>query len=352
MLLHSDAKRSCPYWSSYRHLALLDPAMLGVDGTGANSITLFASLCWEADGEQTFLLGADHCRMFREMDLSGITPNDIKYPFESFYICMEGSGLKLRASMPTDIEKAGLESGFDPEHSVQGVYVTRRASLDGGTQVRDGVIRESIGMAADGRLMGDTLTIVVWAHNKSANPTDDIMFGYSLEDAKILQSMDFESAILSILNGEIRNDQHCTSEEEEFNRATALEVSRIVIGMCAYLECRQAVVVERDFSDERKRLERIVKNGGGKAKKAERMLTKIPTYKVRIIDPNLRYLGQDRVAVKAHWRRAHTRLQWVGSKRHDDGSARMGDRRERRWIPATIVNADGGKPESKTYILE
>ena len=250
MLLHSDAKRSCPYWSSYRNLALLDPAMLAAAGAGANSVTLFASLCWEADGEQTFLLGADQCRMFREMDLSGITPNDIKYPFESFYICMEGSGLKLRASMPTDLERAGLESGFDPEHSVQGVYVTRRSSLEGGTQVRDGFVHESIGMSADGRLMGDTLTIVVWAHNKSANPSDDIMFGYSLEDAKILQSMDFESAILSILNGEKRNDQHCTSEEEEFNRVTALEVSRIVVGMCAYLECRQAVVVERDFSDE------------------------------------------------------------------------------------------------------
>jgi hypothetical protein len=351
MLIHADAKRDCPYWSSYREIALTDPAMFSAIG-GASSVTLFSSFCWEADGEQTFLLGADQCRMFREMDLSGITPNDIRYPFDSFYICLEGSGLKLRASLPTEIEEVGFEEPSDPEHSVQGVYVTRRSSLQAGARVRGGMVREMIGMGNDGRLLGDTLTIVAWAHNKSARISDDIMFGYSLEDSKVLESMDFESAILSILHGERRDDRHCTANEEEFNRVTALEISRIVVGMCAYLECRQAVVVEKDFSADRKRLERIIKNGGKKAAKAERMLTRIPTAVIRIIDPNLRYLGQDKVAVKAHWRRAHTRLQWVGSKRDDDGNARLGTHRERRWIPSTIVNADGGTPEPKTYILD
>ena len=347
MMIHADVKSTCDTWSIYRGLGILEPAVL--KNIGAQRMLLFAELAWEATGEQIFMAGYDQARMFREMDLSSVTTEDIQFPFESFYVVLENSNMKMRASVFGDQTESERKRS-NPEHTVQGMYVFRKKRIDKGERVREGVMLHTAEIAVE----SEATMIVVWAQNNGAPVWDDIVFCLSVTDKEVAEHGNYEAAIINLLSSDDRaHDSHTTEEEAKFNRQTALECCRIAFGMCAYLECRQAVVVEKDYSAERKKLQRKIDNGGKKAAKAERMIVKIPSTVVRIIDPNLRYLAEDGVSVKSHWRRAHTRLQWLGSKKHDDGSARLGEKRERRWIHATIVNADTEQQtKKKAYIVE
>ena len=348
MMIHADVKSTCDSWAIYRGLGVLEPAVL--KNIGAQRMLLFAELAWEATGEQIFMVGSDQARMFREMDLSSVTTEDIQFPFETFYVALENSNLKLRASLIDNMLPDNMKARSSSEHTIQGMYVSRKKRIDKGERIREGVMLHTAEIAVD----SEATIIVVWAQNNGAPVWDDIIFCLSITDKEVAEHGNYEAAILKLLSSDERAfDTHTTEDEAEYNRQVALECSRIAFGLCAYLECRQAVVVEKDYSAERKKLQRKVDNGGKKAAKAERMLVKIPSTVVRIIDPNLRYLAEDGVSVKSHWRRAHTRLQWVGSKKNEDGSSRLGEKRERRWIHATIVNADTEQQtKKKAYSIE
>jgi hypothetical protein len=362
MQIHADVKKNCSYWPMLMGAMFNASPLLAELKSSVATAAAFAQLMWEGHGEQTFLLGADQCRMFREMDLSSVTADDIRFPYSAFYVAVENSGLTLRATV--DALDYGMTVEVRPEHALQGVYCFRGNMIKSGTKTRLGTVRRPIMMDAepdhylsemaksdqDDRWIETGTTFVAWAHDPSTDSQDDILFSLFVPDFVVREYGNYEKAVEELLKfAHNLSDNSIPDEDKTHNKHASLLAIRMVIGMCAYLECRQAVVVEKDYSKERKDLQRKISNGGKKGAKAARMLTKIPSCVIRIIDPTLRYLGEDKVSVKAHWRRAHTRLQWVGSKIAEDGNARNGTHRERRWIPATIVNADGGEAGSRTY---
>lgn len=366
MQIHADVKRDCEYWGlMLQAMFTRNPVISEMKSNVAVSAS-FAQFMWESNGEQTFLLGADQCRMFKEMDLSGVTADDIRFPYEAFYVAVEGSGLTLRATVEVDdLGNPIPASKYRAEHTLQGIYAFRGNTIKAGSRTRLGTLKSSIMMCVpeDNHLTGmakensqddawpeEGTTFVAWAHDKDVSAQDDIIFSLFVPDFAVREYGNYEKTVEELLKfAHSLSDNSIPDEDKTHNQKASLEAIRMVIGMCAYLECRQAVVVEKDYKKEREQLQRKVDNGGKKGAKAARMLTKIPTCKIRIIDPTLRYQGEEHVSIKAHWRRAHTRLQWIGSKVDENGNARLGERRERRWIPATIVNADGGESTGRTY---
>lgn len=368
MLIHADVKQKCQEW-----VFMLDAVVnriLSADGEAVIDAycqrsnvavsCMYAQFAWEACGEQVFLLGHSQCKMFKEMDLTNIGALDIKYPFETFYVALEGCGLTMKASMLGD---EPLPEGFQPEHAVQGVYVSRTKQIRRGSKTRLGLMKKTLARRIDSTMwtmdvsvdedeLVDGTSFVVWAANSNCLPEDDILYVMFIPDNYVEQLGSFELAVDEMLKTATDvSDNLMSVDENEYNRQASVHAMRIAIGMCVYLECRQAIVLVKDYSDQRKVLERKIKNGGKKAAKAERMLTKIPTSIVRIIDPSLKYVAPENAIVRAHWRRAHTRMQWLGSKFDESGTARFGERQERRWIPATIVNSDSGETVKKTYVV-
>jgi hypothetical protein len=366
MQIHADVKNGCEYWPlMLQAMFTRNPIISEMKSNVAVSMA-FAQFSWEANGEQTFLLGADQCRMFKEMDLSSVTADDIRFPYEAFYVAVEGSGMTLRATVDTDeFGEPAHPSKYRAEHSLQGIYAFRGNTLKAGSRTRLGTLKSSIMMCVpEGTHISDLAqennqeeawpedgtTFVAWAHDKDVSVQDDIIFSLFVPDFAVREYGNYEKTVEELLKyAHSLSDNSIPDADKIHNQRHSLEAIRMVIGMCAYLECRQAIVVEKDYKKERDLLQRKVDNGGKKGAKAARMLTKIPSCKIRIIDPTLRYQGEEHVAIKAHWRRAHTRLQWVGTKIDETGNARNGTHRERRWIPATIVNADGGESSGRTY---
>jgi hypothetical protein len=368
MLIHADVKQNCQEWVFV--LDAIVNRLLSPDGESVIDTycqrsnvavsCMYAQFAWEVCGEQVFLLGPNQCRMFREMDLTNIGSLDIKYPFDTFYVALEGCGLTMKASTMGD---EPLPEGFHSEHAVQGVYVSRTKQIMRGSKTRLGTMKKTLARRVDSTMWSmdvsvdenelvDGTSFVVWAANSNCLPEDDILYVMFIPDDYVEKLGSFELAVDEMLKTATDvSDSGMSIDENEYNRQSSALAMRMAIGMCVYLECRQAIVTVKDYSDQRRTLERKIVNGGKKGAKAERMLTKIPTSTIRVIDPSLKYVSPEHASVRAHWRRAHTRMQWLGSKSDELGNARHGERQERRWIPATIVNPDSGDTAKRTYVV-
>jgi hypothetical protein len=346
MMIHYDVKAKCREWKAYRAMAMHSPEILGISDSASR--TLFSSLAWEIDGGQVFHLGPDQCAMFMDMDLSSVSPEDIRFPYDSFYVSLEGSGLALRASN-------GIE-GSIPSHSLQGVYVTRRKRIQSGTRFGPSgseVLSHSIQLVdpeTGGHQTNPMTSLVFWAKDRKAEVWDDVMFSLSVLDRDVEVHGNYENAIRAILSEKPEFcESSCTDDDRNHNRAVAATAARMVFGLCAYIECREANVTVIDRSSERDALARKAMGSGKKAAKAERQITRIPSMPIRVVYPELRYSRSSTGKVSAHWRRAHTRMAWVGSKKDENGNPQKGTHRERRWIAATIVGE--GDTQDRVYVV-
>jgi len=286
---------------------------------------LYAVGAYEGSGQQVYCLKRPQQDLFSDMDLGEMGIGELQFPYPGFYIAFEECPWTMRAS------HSAITGGF-VEHRVQGAYVSATPYAPG----TPFPIRTAPGEA-------DGVSVVVWASHPKAGDLDDVL------QALPVPTSQAGGTIEDYLLGRTPNNDPSISEEDgKHNFEVGLKVLRVVLGMVAYLQTREAETREYDPEPERRALRAKAQKGGSKGARAARRLTRLPKTRVRYVMPSLtRY---QRPSVQSHWRSAHIRMVWVGPRTDADGNPQKGTHREPRFIPATVVNADGATtPRTYTF---
>jgi len=290
---------------------------------------MHATLAYESAGENVFSLGIQQQRQFSEIDLSGLPLEDLQLPFDSFYVAMDGQ---------CDFSLYAAGRYGQSVHPVKGVYVTRVPSAHCPWDMR----------TTGAEHITTSLVVCIWAKSQQAAPWDDIMHAIPIPID------DQTKATSELFRGYAFNhDPTILPDDIEPNLATGEAMTRMVLGMCAYLQSRECETRIVNPAPERGRLAVVVEKGGRKAAKAARRLVRLPEKPYRIVAPGMTYVPSFSRTVSTHWRRGHVRSVWVGPRKAADGTPQKGSHREVRFIPACLVEGNAKTPTvPKTYVVE
>lgn len=214
------------------------------------------------------------------------------------------------------------------------------------------------------------LLFVVWAGPKDVkrNPTDDLFYTFGVPASAFRDVESYlvrlreqpERSDFDIYTGKYLHDQKSV-EDRELEARMRDEISRYVINLLLHLNMPREHFAKRVVNEgkERRRLLTAAKRKGPKKAKRDRQRAeRMSTYSYIVLEPDeehrseLKRADRDTSAGrKGHWRRAHYRRVWVGSKTSADGSPQKGERTELRKIGRSWVSGTAGDDRTHTRVV-
>jgi len=326
----------------------------------STAMSIYSMLGYKHFGQNTYALGPVLQHMLAKTSLKGVQIEEVKLPFESFYIAFEDCDWNLWGGDVTQW------------HQLAGAYVSY-----GGPDCKH-----------EDRLKG--ITVLLWGkeNDKSRMAGDDATFWYSIDFKKALAPIlhenlkeeicDLETYLKDMLEDPDRevlewNDgtvgdgnqfikvgtmfassPNPADRRKELNSIIAA-INRCIVNFLLYIQSDTADVGETIHKNAArkaeltKKLQKYTKRGN------QRQQRKIQQRLATLSEARITYIGQKiekkarsrgitgkamRQSLGRMWRPGYYNYYWTGSKKDEQGTIRLGTHRIRKWIEPYEINKD------------
>ena len=342
----------------------------------STAMSIYSMLGYKHFGQNTYAMGPVLQHMLAKTSLKGVQIEEVKLPFESFYIAFEDCDWNLWGGDVTQW------------HQLAGAYVSY-----GGPECRH-----------EDRLKG--ITVLLWGkeNDKSRMAGDDATFWYSinLDDAKLERTLnglapilhedmkeeivDLETYLKDMLedpdrevlewndgtvgewdDGTIGNGDHLmkvgtmfasspnpADRRKELNSIIAA-VNRCIINFLLYIQSDTADIGDTVHKNSARKAELMKKLQKYTKRGNQRQQRKVKQRLATLSEARITYIGQKiekkaraqgitgkamRQSLGRMWRPGYYNYYWTGSKKDEQGTIRLGSHRIRKWIEPYEINKD------------
>jgi len=321
-------------------------------------VSHYVMALYEKFGQNTYVIGPKVQDLFRRTDLARITPEMITPPVPAFYIALADCPWLLWGGERTQM------------HNLSGVYVsfTKVGQRVPGTTVIE--TAEKLETDPSAIKMEDSIQIVLWgaANQRSIDRFDDTILWYTINlEEWVAAGEDLEEffrqhSIMQDLVPDMTAEKLIEKGLDPFSlpfipnntedittvRETLVNVLRLVLNLCLYMESEDPELEILDKKDEVEKLERELKGkkSPAKRKKLSRRIEKMPKTRYIYVGPLYEELAEQETKTRVngggthaspiehgvvpHWQR-----YWVGS----------GAARHQVWKHKGMYRRGAGKPD-------
>jgi hypothetical protein len=341
---HGMIRKLFDRFSDAELLAGVTPGQLD-ELDGVSKMSHFMMTLYERFGQNTYVVGPKVQDLFRRTELSKVTPEMIKPPTKAFYIALADCPWTIWGGERTKM------------HHITGVYVsfTKVAQPEDGKPVPNPEMHECI-------------NILLWgqSNERSIDKFDDTVLWFSLSlDRWLAAGQDLEEffqnhSVMTATPGDLKDWTPFSAEldpfapahvpespsELETQRQALVNILRLVLNICLYMDSEDPEFEVVDKKDEAKKLraEAAKKKSPGKRKKLERRADNMPKTKFIYVGPMYEEIatrearepkGGTHASPNEHGVPPHWQRYWVGS----------GAARKTIWRHKGMYRRGSGKPD-------
>jgi len=344
-------------WGYENRMAFLSYINERIPTPPSTSVQIYSMLGYKHFGQNTYALGPVLQHMLAKTSLKGVEIDEIKLPFESFYIAFEDCDWNLWGGDVTQW------------HQLTGAYVSYgcpnldfKDRMNGITVLLWGKENENSRCVGDDATFWYTMDLTA---TKGSIDNEEI---YDLETYLKDMLEDPDREVLEWNNGlDDRSEFQYLKPDVMFEKAqnpsnrraelntTIAAINRCIVNFLLYIQSDTADVGETVKTNTARRasLDKKYKKYAKRGNK--RQQRKLAAKLATISEARITYIGQ-KIEKKARargitgksmrrslgrmWRPGYYNYYWTGTKKDEFGNARLGTHKVRRWIEPYEINKD------------